>query len=869
MTQYRFPIFFCSLFLCIVSCAQSQPVTGLDEPSEHDNLKRNIWLAAMGTSYDQAVSYTNLAQEQSQKTLTHELVLPTGWKIKPAGQVLELGSMPSEMVSFSNRLVILNNGFYPPKADSQVSVVNPFKNTLEKNLPFHSLFPSAVTGPDGNLYISGGYDFKVYRLNRQMKPTKDHSNYIVNGYAGGLAFTGKTRLALTYLMVNKQGTGAWKKGKIALLDTSTGKILDEIGTGHYPYALEWTRSKLYATIEGENRVQIYSIERDKLVEGASIPVGKNPTNLTLSQGLLYVVNSNSDEISVIDTQTDQAVNTFDLKQQGFKYGAGPNSVAADKDRLYVSLAGWNAVAVLNKVDGKLLGLIPAGWYPTKVYLDKKNLYVLSAKGVRPQRPTVRDKGVEGLRKEDPYYILNLLVGSLSTLPLSDVADHLEAWTAQVERGSPLESPREGFKLPIKHVFYVIRENRTYDQILGDLAPGEGDPKLCVFPEPKSPNAHKLARDFVTLDHFFCDGEISALGHSYTTSGYASPFLEWISNIGYAGRFDWKDPDDDKEPVKYLYPYGTIPAFFSPQYLWDAASAKGLDYKVYGEPYYLYTRPYRILVDLYGADSDLAKKYYQHTLVFANEKDRGLLFTQRFTAYYKQSLVFDDARKLMDDPKFTAILSDYYMADDGLAQALAKNEKLKDAFADFLIHYSLDFPAWNLKISDLERFRDWKADFRRQVDRHQVPSLEYLWLPNDHMGWPPPPTPEQYIAQNDAALGALVEEISKSDVWKNSLIFVVEDDSQDGLDHVDSTRTVALAAGPYVKRGARVSDPYDQESMLRTIELILGLEPMSSGDGLAVPMMGIFTDQPDLSVYRAPEPAISLSPDDLKLYRQVR
>jgi YVTN family beta-propeller protein len=408
MTQYRFPIFFCSLFLCIVSCAQSQPVTGLDEPSEHDDLKRNIWLAAMGTSYDQAVSYTNLAQEQSQKTLTHELVLPTGWKIKPAGQVLELGTMPSEMVSFSNRLVILNNGFYPPKADSQVSVVNPFKNTLEKNLPFHSLFPSAVTGPDGNLYISGGYDFKVYRLNRQMKPTKDHSNYIVNGYAGGLAFTGKTRLALTYLMVNKQGTGVWEKGKIALLDTSTGKILDEIGTGHYPCALEWTRSKLYATIEGENRVQIYSSGGDKLVEGASIPVGKNPTNLTSSQGLLYVVNSNSDEISVIDTQTDQAVNTFDLKQQGFKYGAGPNSVAADKDRLYVSLAGWNAVAVLNKVDGKLLGLIPAGWYPTKVYLDKKNLYVLSAKGVRPQRPTVRDKGVEGLRKEDPYYILNAI-----------------------------------------------------------------------------------------------------------------------------------------------------------------------------------------------------------------------------------------------------------------------------------------------------------------------------------------------------------------------------------------------------------------------------------------------------------------------------
>jgi hypothetical protein len=433
----------------------------------------------------------------------------------------------------------------------------------------------------------------------------------------------------------------------------------------------------------------------------------------------------------------------------------------------------------------------------------------------------------------------------------------------------MASPAEGFKLPIKHVFYVIRENRTYDQILGDLTPGNGDPKLCVFPEAKSPNAHKLARDFVTLDNFFCDGEISALGHSFTTSGYASPFLEWIGNIGYAGRFDWKDPDDAKEPVKYLYPYGTIPAVYSPQYLWDAAADRGLDYKVYGEPYYLYTQPYRILVTAYGADSDLVKKYYQHTLVFANEKDRGLRFTQRLGVYYRQALVFQDARKLMDDPKFTAAFSDYYLADDSLARALARDEKLKDAFADFLIHYSLNFPAWDLKISDLERYQDWKEDFKRQLDRRQVPALEYLWLPNDHMGWPPPPTPEQYIAQNDAALGALVETLSKSEVWKESLVLVVEDDSQDGLDHVDSTRTVALAAGPYVKRGMVVSDPYDQESMLRTIELILGLDPMNSGDGLAIPMMNIFTDQPNFKSFRQAEPAKSLSPDDLKLYRQVR
>ncbi len=859
----------CMIFyLGLLATALSQPVTGLDEPSEHEELKRNLWVAAMGNTYDQAVTYAQKAQEESQKKETHEVALPNNWKIAPAGQILELGTMPSEMVSYAHKLVVLNNGFYPSQADSKVSIVDPSTNTLEKTLPFHSLFPSAQAGPDGNLYISGGYDFKVYRLNSKLEPPKDNPFYEVNGYAGGLAFTGKNRLALTYLMVNQKGTGPWEKGEIALLDTASGKILDEVKTGHYPYALQWGKGKLYATIEGEDRIQVYTLKKDKLVEGASIPVGKSPTNLAFSQGMLYVVNTNSDDLSVIDTQTDQVVGTFDLKQAGFKFGAGPNSVAATSDRLYVSLAGWNAVAVLNKEDGKMLGLIPAGWYPTKVYLDEKNLYILSAKGIRPLRPTVREKGVPGLQNSDPFYILNLLVGTLSTLPLSDVADNLDRWTGQVTGGSPLASPQAGFKLPIQHVFYIIRENRTYDQILGDLTPGEGDPQLCVFPEAKSPNAHKLSKEFVTLDHFFCDGEISALGHSYTTSGYASPFLEWIGNIAYAGRFNWKDPEDGKEPVKYLYPYGTIPAVYSPQYLWDSCSDKGLDYKVYGEPYYLYTQPYRILLNAYGADSDLVKKYYQHTLVFANEKDRGLRFTQKFGAFYRQALTLEDAKKLLGDSQFVSLFSDYYLADSSLADALAKDDKLKNAFADFLVHYSMNYPAWDLTISDLERYRLWKEDFKRQVDTHQVPSLEYLWLPNDHMGWPPPPTPEQYIAQNDAALGLMVETISKSDVWKESQIFVVEDDSQDGLDHVDSTRTVALAAGPFVKRGALVSNPYDQESMLRTIEMILGLKPMNSGDGLAIPMMDLFTDKPDATSYDVPEASKFLSPEDLKLYQNV-
>ena len=167
-------------------------------------------------------------------------------------------------------------------------------------------------------------------------------------------------------------------------------------------------------------------------------------------------------------------------------------------------------------------------------------------------------------------------------------------------------------------------------------------------------------------------------------------------------------------MKYLYPYGTIPAVYSPQYLWDAAAQKGLDYKVYGEPYYLYTRPYKILLEAYGADSDLVKKYYQHTLVFANEKDRGLRFTQRFHGYYKQAWTLEGAEKLMGDSQFVSILSDYYMADESLAQALAKDDKLKDSFADFLTHYSLNYAAWDLSVSDLGKVWGLEGGFQTAI-----------------------------------------------------------------------------------------------------------------------------------------------------------
>ncbi|HEV2472134.1 MAG TPA: bifunctional YncE family protein/alkaline phosphatase family protein, partial [Chthonomonadales bacterium] len=652
----------------------------------------------------------------------------------------------------------------------------------------------------------------VYRLDRRFDVT---ATYTVDGYAGAIAPLDAGHIAVTSLVTGKNEaaykSGVYEKGSLSVIDTGTGAVQKSVSTGYFPVDLQVSSGKLYALLEGENRIEVYD---SNLNHVKSIPVGEAPVSIAVDQGKLYAANSGSDSISVIDTTSDNVSNTLHLNTTSTNAGEAPTSCAFSGANIYVTLAGENAVAVLSR-SGKPLGKIPTGWYPTRVLAADGMLIVLNAKGIKPRRPNI--DGPQPLPgKGGNQYVLTLLNGTVSVLQQSAISAHLGAYSRSVAQSQPAYHLRGPGSPPIKYIFYIIRENRTYDQDFGDIRRANGDPYLTIFGNAVTPNAHAIARRFVTLDNFFTDGEISVLGHSYTTSGYAGPFLQWLGNAAYSGRFD-------------SYPFGTVPAATSPVYLWDALERNKVPYKVFGENYYVYARARRIIDSNFGASSEMAAKFYAQMMALAAQTDRGKAFYNLASRYALQAATPAMASDLLDKAEFARSLSRFLVGDSSLATALATNPKLKADLADYLSHYSLSYASWNLHYSDLDRAAAWKADFEDQLLRGQVARLQYLWLPNDHTGGSNKAylPPDQLVAQNDAALARIVQTISASTIWKQSLILVVEDDAQDGPDHVDATRTVALAAGPYVKRGAVVSDLYDQLSMLRTIEVLLGLPPLNS------------------------------------------
>ncbi len=842
-----FVLFLSALLISVSSWAQTDN-EGFDVPGTEHILNSQLWTFAKGTPYSSIQPYLRETHLRSQLSESDQLALPTGWKIRPAGTQVELGRLPYDAIFYNDKLVVLNNGDYY-KEPQEISVVDVEGAEVVKTIKLNSIFPSACVGPDGNLYVSGGYDSQVYMIDKNFDVKQ---TFKLNGYVAGICPIDETHLAVVYL-TSENAAKQYGKGKIAILNLETGSVVKEADAGYFPYAVAYSSGKLFVSVLGEDKLDVFS--KDLKLE-KSLKVGKGPWNMTVDRKYLYVVDQNSDEITVVDCVSDRTVRRISLSEKGMKYGAAPTSCAISGDRIYVSLATVNAVAVLNLASGKLLGFIPAGWYTTNVVVGGGKVLILSAKGIHARRPN--PNGPQPIKgRGGPDYVLNLLKGALSIVPENAIPSHLSSWTKEVEDGSPLYSPAEGLKLPIKHVFYFIRENRTYDQVLGDLGKGNGDSTLTLFGEPITPNAHKIAGEFVDLDNYFADGEISVLGHSFTTSGYASPFLELLGNIDYSGRYRG-------------YPFGTVPAVFSPAYIWDDLNAERVSYRIYGEPYYLSTGAYRVIAESFGVNSPLSKKFYDQSVRLAWSVDRGRDFSEFAPKYYKNSHSESEISGLLRTESFGGEISRIFVGDNSLLDAFRTNDKFRERFAEFLFHYAFNYYSWDLKYSDLRRFEGWREDFQYQLQHSIVPSFEYIWLPNDHTAGTNPnyPNPYQLVSENDAALGLFLKTISHSSIWKNSLVLVEEDDAQNGPDHVDATRTVALAAGPYVKRDIVVHDRYDQISMLRTIELILGLKPLNLGDALAVPMFGIFTKKPDYSPYIPAEPSSELMTSDKQLYHEL-
>ncbi len=832
------------------SASSQQTERHVDDPEDQEDLNRELWEFARQTPYESILPYIAAAQRASQAKQTNEIELPNGWRIAPAGTQVAVGRLPFAAILFAGKLVVLDTGYYYPRdrESQEVSIVDVTTSQVVKTLRIRSLFPSAVVGMDGKLYISGGYDQKVYRINQNFEIDRE---YPVNGFAGGLAFIDQTRLAVGYL-ATKNALGNYADGKLAVVNTRSGEIEREAGIGFFPYAVRFVNRKIFVTLAGEHRLLIFD---SGLQLKKSLDVGRSPLEMCGDNRRLYVVNTGSDSLSVIDPNADKVVQEINLATRGSRFGGAPTSCTVDGGHIYVSLGERNAVAVLNRSNPRRQVMIPTGWYPTKVLTDRDHLLVVNAKGIRGRRPNPNGpQPTSGNRVGD--YVLTLLQGSVSVINKKEIAANEGKWSQQVESAVPLF--QSGNSPPIKHVFYIVKENRTYDQVLGDLERGNGDPRLTLFGEDTTPVQHQLARAFVTLDNFFVNGEVSVLGHAYTTAGYAGPFSQWMANVEYSTR--WKGGG-----------YASSPAVEAPAYIWDRLIEKKIDYRFYGEDYFLFNRSYRIIAETFGPQSALAKKFYEKSLLGEDKRERGQQFFDLAKSFYERSATREQIGRLLDRPEFATPLSRILVGDESLAVALKQNVAFREKVAECLDHYSFNYPTWDLRASDLERARAWQVDFDRQLQTGRVPQMQYIWLPNDHTdgnGKQILESPFQFVAQNDAALGFVVSTISHSAIWKDSLVLVVEDDAQNGPDHVDATRTIAFAAGPFVKRDAVVSDRYDQLSLLRTIEIMLGLEPINLGDRVAAPMFGIFTDKPDFTPFTVAKISNRLADADRRRYEEL-
>ncbi len=574
----------------------------------------------------------------------------------------------------------------------------------------------------------------------------------------------------------------------------------------FPYAcrLDERKGRLYVSLWAHAQVAVIDLKSNSII--ANWPTEEHPNEMVLTKNgkLLYVANANRNTVTVFDTEKGKPIETiWAALHPASPPGATPDSLALtpDEKTLFIANANINTLAVIDvSTRGKShsLGFIPTGWYPTSVRVtpDGKKLLVANGKGLiskaNPNGPQPGKKAPAGTMTE---YIGGLFKGTLSIIDLpkrSAFEKELATYTAQAYQCSPAnkdnlppvprpaDNPipgRIGDPSPIKYCIYIVKENRTYDQVFGDIKEGKGEPKLCLFPEKVTPNHHALVREFVLLDNFYVESEVSADGHEWSMGAYATDFVEKFWPLSYG----------HNKTKKYTYPSeGNFPiATPAGGYLWDRAKEAGVTYRSYGE-------------------------------------------------FVENGRTFKDPTK-------------------------AKVKSLEGHFDPGYISFTQDYP-------DVKRAERFISELNRFEKEGEMPRLQIVRLPNDHTSGTSVGkiTPTAAVADNDLGLGMLVEAVSHSKFWAQTAIFVVEDDAQNGPDHVDAHRTVALVISPYTKRKFVDSTMYSTSSMLRTMELILGMRPMSQFDAASTPMFHSFQAKPDLQPYKARPANVDLNARNTKL-----
>jgi YVTN family beta-propeller protein len=737
-------------------------------------------------------------------------VTPIGYTVTPAGKQANLGDLPLSAVSSPDGrwLVVSNDG----QGAQSLQVIDTTTSQVTQTLPYpapKALFVGLAFAQDGKtLYASSGGNNLIRRYTVSggtlteatpiPLPTTNPAGAKINPFPAGIALTPDGQR----LLVADQQADA-----LSVVDLATGAV-HTTAAGHRPYAVLASADghSAYVTDQGANTVSVLDLTGPEPAPQKTITVGTHPNKMVASGdgNTLYVANGDSDEVSVIDAATAAVTRTISVAPyQGAQVGSNPDALALSRDgrTLYVANAGNNDVAVVDLTSGRVNGLIPTAWYPTALVATDRALFITNGKGLGagPNNGPGHPNPYDPKTPTPDQYSGSMMVGTLSTVAIPAGNGQLNKWTEQVARNDGFDSHGDvramgkssaivpgnaGQRSPIQHVIYVVKENRTYDQVFGSLGKGNGDPSLNLFGDESAPNSRTLESNYVTLDNFYADAEVSAQGWNWAVAANSNPYSEQVWPGNYSGR-NAPYPSESSDPA-------TAPNRDPANaYIWDRLAAAGASFRNYG--FYVNTQP--------------------------------------------------DGSSKATDPVLDAHTDPGFRGFD-LACPDSPNS------------FTPRSPNCG---SATARFTEWKNEFDNYVAGNNLPTVELVRLPNDHNAGTTTgaPTPRAYTADNDWALGQLVDAVSHSKYWANTAIFVTEDDAQNGPDHIDAHRTVAEVISPYTHTGRVDSTFYSTASMLRTIELIVGLHPLTQFDAYATPMLAAFTNKANPTPYTAIKPTQNL------------
>jgi DNA-binding beta-propeller fold protein YncE len=684
--------------------------------------------------------------------------LPTGVQLDPAGEPVDLGSLPINLMLTPerDRAIIVLSGW----REQGLQVVDLKTRKVTQTVVQDGAFYGAAFSPDGHrLCVSGGntdllfvYAWKDGAVTLENKfelakaKTEDGTG---TSYPAGLVFSPDGKFI--YVTENVGD-------RLAVVNAATGEIAQRFSTDHYPYGVALsTDGQVFVSAWGGSTVSQFRVLADgTLAYLGRIEVGRHPSALAVRGTRLYVTLAGSDRVGVVNTKLRKVERYLhDAAPGAPPEGSTPNAVAfsADRTRLLVAEADNNAVAVFDVATGKLLGRVPTDWYPTALTENNGELLVLSGKGhgthANPDGPVPLTNWPNG---NPTAYALGQLNGSLRVIPSAMTEAQLAAFTRRVVAANNWQQRLATRRYPpFRHVVYIIKENRTYDQVLGDMKEGDGDATLVYFPDVTiTPNHHSLARRFGLFDRFFVNAEVSSQGHIWSTAAYVTNYGEKVVPSGYAGKRADVDGEESDEPER--------------GFLWTLAIREGITFRDYGE------------------------------MVKGNP---GWPVTQH----------------------------------------------------DLAADVNPDYIPFDLVTQDQKRADVWIAELQRYVHDGNMPQLEVMHLPMDHLtaGRPGKCTPHACMADNDLALGRIVQALSHSPYWKDTVIFVVEDDAQAGPDHTDSHRAPFYAISAYNRPGT-VHRFINTTDVVAAIEDILGMGRLSKFDYFSRSLADIFASAPDLTPY---------------------